>query len=72
LAGLAGTVLQRIYRQLRLPSPPLVTPYIVTQMSNDYILDVTKIKERLGYSPAYDYEQGFARLSLYRQNSGAI
>jgi nucleoside-diphosphate-sugar epimerase len=59
LATSTATLLERLYRLGRSRTPPLITPYIVAQMSLEFTLDITKAHQLLGYCPAYDYLDGF-------------
>ena len=57
LAAWAGSSLQAAYHRLGITTPPAVTPYIVAQMASHYTLDLTKAREKLGYTSPYDYTQ---------------
>lgn len=54
-----GTLLEFIYRIFRIKKSPLLTRYIVDQMSSDHILDISKAREELGYEPKRDIEHDF-------------
>jgi 2-alkyl-3-oxoalkanoate reductase len=58
-----GTGLEKLYKLLHLPAPPLITPYIVAQMAQEYTLDITKAQNLLGYQPPFTYREGFAEIA---------
>jgi nucleoside-diphosphate-sugar epimerase len=59
LAHGASACLEGIYRVAHRRTPPLITPYVVAQMTLDFTLDISKARRLLGYCPAYDYLDGF-------------
>jgi nucleoside-diphosphate-sugar epimerase len=61
----AGTALEKIYQLLNLAKPPLITPYIVAQMAQEYTLDISKAQTRLGYEPLFTYPEGFSKIKLH-------
>lgn len=54
-----ATLLELVYRMLFKKTPPLLTRYIVDQMSSDHILDISKAKKELVYEPTYDVSKDF-------------
>jgi 2-alkyl-3-oxoalkanoate reductase len=58
-----GKNLERIYKTLQITKPPLITPYIVAQMAQEYTLDIAKAKNYFGYDPPYIYEDGFKEVA---------
>jgi nucleoside-diphosphate-sugar epimerase len=57
-----GTILEYLAKFLRLQHAPLITPYIVAQMTEDHIIDCSKAKDVFGYSPEVEYKDGFKKL----------
>jgi nucleoside-diphosphate-sugar epimerase len=55
----AGTLLERTYNTLRLSSSPILTPYVVDQITHDFTMDTEKAHTMLGYTPQLEYPQGF-------------
>ena len=58
VASPAAAVLNRAYRLVRARRAPLLTPYIVSQLCNDYTLDIRHARQVLGYCPRYTYLDG--------------
>ncbi len=54
-----GIVLEFFYRLFALKKSPLLTRYIVDQMSSDHIFDISSAKEELAYSPTKSIEKDF-------------
>lgn len=54
-----GYLLQSIYLLFRIKKAPPLTPYIVRQMTNDHILDISKAISEIGYSPTKNYAEDF-------------
>jgi nucleoside-diphosphate-sugar epimerase len=67
LAQGAAALLERIYRLGRSRTPPLITPYVVAQMTFEFTLDISKARRLLGYCPAYDYLDGFRAIRAAMQ-----
>jgi nucleoside-diphosphate-sugar epimerase len=57
-----GIVLEKLFRLFRSSRAPLITRYLVEQMTADHTLSTAKATERFGYKPAVDYLTGFKRL----------
>ncbi len=54
-----GTLLQMIYKALGRRMAPPLTPYIVHQITNNHMLDISKARIELGYTPTKTYEKDF-------------
>lgn len=57
-----GIVLENVYRLMRRREAPLITPYIVEQMTSDHVIDCTKAERVFGYDPTVEYSVGFTDL----------
>lgn len=57
-----GIVLEFIARLVHAKESPLLTPYIVEQMTSHHIINCQKAKEMFGYGPTIEYTEGFKRL----------
>lgn len=71
--GLAH-VLLRTNATLRRRAPPFITPFAVNQLVSPCTLDISKARQRLGYDPQRDYDQGFRELRAWldqRQEHGS-
>jgi nucleoside-diphosphate-sugar epimerase len=62
-ARLAGYVLERAYRWLRLPGEPAMTRFVAAQLSTSHWYDITAARRDLGYAPAVSVEEGLKRLA---------
>jgi nucleoside-diphosphate-sugar epimerase len=62
LANAIGTALEKSYRFLRVQKSPLITPYLVEQMTSDHTVGCNKAKALFGYNPKVDYRKGFETL----------
>lgn len=62
LALFLGSLAQRLFRLFRTKRAPLVTPYLVEQMTSDHVLSIDKAQKILGYEPTVDYLTGFKQL----------
>lgn len=54
-----GSILEFLYRLFKIKNPPLLTRYIVDQMSSDHIFDISKAKNELQYHPTRNIKQDF-------------
>lgn len=52
---------QSLFRLLRSEKRPLLTPYIVYELTKDGTLDISKAKRLLGYAPTVTYREGFMK-----------
>ena len=57
-----GSILEYVAKILGLRHSPLLTPYIVEQMTSNHIIDCSKANAMFGYNPEVDYREGFKRL----------
>ncbi len=57
-----GTIFEYGARLLGLRHSPLITPYIVEQMTSSHIIDCSKAKRMFGYNPEVEYQDGFKKL----------
>lgn len=62
LANVLGVVLESIFKFLKISRPPLITPYIVEQMTSNHIINCNKAKGIFGYDPKIEYSEGFKKL----------
>ena len=62
-ARLAGRVLERTYRWLRLPGEPAMTRFVAAQLSTSHWYDISAARRDLGYEPAVSVEEGLRRLA---------
>lgn len=62
IALIIGTISEYLARLLGSQHSPLLTPYIVEQMTSNHIINCTKAKEMFGYSPEVEYHEGFKGL----------
>ena len=53
-----ATALERVYGLARSRRPPLLTPYIVSQISTECTLDIERARTLLGYAPTFDCRTG--------------
>jgi nucleoside-diphosphate-sugar epimerase len=58
LARPLAATLEAGYRLACVSHPPLLTRYIVTQLSQEYTLDIGRAQRVLGYQPAFTYLDG--------------
>lgn len=65
LAKFLGAALETIYRTLHLQQEPLLTSFIVEQLSTAHWFDITAARRDLGYTPRVTMAEGLARLSQY-------
>jgi nucleoside-diphosphate-sugar epimerase len=62
LAVSVGYLFEYVSKIVGLKHSPLITPYIVEQMTSDHIIDCSKARKTFGYSPEVEYPEGFKRL----------
>ena len=62
-AKLAGLVLERVYRTLRLSAEPPMTRFIASQLSTSHWYDITAARRDLGYVPHVGIDEGLQRLA---------
>lgn len=61
----SATALECAYRALRRPVAPPLTRYLISQLADDYTLDIAKANAQLGYAPRSDYRDGFAAVGAW-------
>jgi len=67
LAIPAGTLrlsawsLEKLYRLFHASNPPIITPYRIAQVINDYSFSIEKAERLLGYHPPSSTEEGIRR-----------
>ena len=61
-ARLAGRVLERAYRLLRLPGEPAMTRFVADQLATSHWYDISAAKRDLGYDPKVSTAEGLRRL----------
>ncbi len=59
LCLIIGSTLEFFYTLLGVKKAPLLTRYIVDQMSSDHIFDITKAQKELDYNPTRDIKHDF-------------
>jgi nucleoside-diphosphate-sugar epimerase len=59
LCLIIGSVLEFLYTLFGIKKSPLLTRYIVDQMSSDHIFDITKAQNELQYNPERDIKHDF-------------
>jgi 2-alkyl-3-oxoalkanoate reductase len=62
-AKLAGQLMERIYKWLRLPGEPRLTRFVVSQLSTSHWYNISAAKRDLGYHPRISIEEGLKRLA---------
>jgi nucleoside-diphosphate-sugar epimerase len=62
-ARLAGRVLERVYRLLRLPGEPAMTRFVASQLSTSHWYDISAARRDLGYTAAVSIDEGLRRLA---------
>ena len=58
-----GTVLEILYKTLRLPGEPPMTRFVASQLSNSHCYNVSKAKRDFRYRPLVNYEDAMQRLA---------
>ena len=59
-----GSVLESVYRLLRIQSEPRMTRFLAAQLATDHYFDLTRAREDFGYDPQISTEEGMRRLAL--------
>lgn len=65
LAYAIGTLAEATYKLLRIQSEPLVTRFVVQQMSAAHWYDISAARRDLGYSPRISIQEGLAKLQCH-------
>ena len=58
-----GTVLETVYRLLRLRSEPPMTRFLAAQLATSHYFNISRAKEDFGYRPAVSTAEGMRRLA---------
>lgn len=58
LAAPLANVLEYSFRLVRAGRPPLLTRYLVSQLANEYTLDISRAQQLLGYAPEFSFHTG--------------
>jgi len=61
-AYVVGSVLEWVYRILRLPGEPLMTRFVARQLATSHWFDMTAAGRDLGYTPQVSIDEGMLRL----------
>lgn len=64
-AYLAGTVLEGLYRLLRLQGEPRMTRFLAKELSTAHWFDLSAAQEDFGFSPQVTYNEGMKRLRVW-------
>lgn len=70
LAWPLASALELGFRATRSRRPPALTRYAVLQMSSEYTLDITRVRNHLGYRPSRDFHDGFSELAAHAMKLG--
>lgn len=62
VAYAVGIIFEFLARVLKMQRSPLITPYIVKQMTSNHVIDCSKAKRMFGYDPLIKYREGFKKL----------
>jgi nucleoside-diphosphate-sugar epimerase len=65
----AGTVLERSWDRLHRAGDPPITRYLAEQLSTAHWFDQRETRRALGWEPAVDLDEGFARLESWLRTS---
>jgi nucleoside-diphosphate-sugar epimerase len=69
VARAAGTVLERSWNLLHREDEPPITRYLAEQLSTAHWFDQRETRRALGWQPAVDLDEGFARLETWLRTS---
>jgi len=58
----AGSILETIWKLLRLKSEPLMTRFVASELAKDHWFDLTAARRDLDYHPRVSMDQGMERL----------
>ncbi|MEE8321121.1 MAG: NAD-dependent epimerase/dehydratase family protein [Gammaproteobacteria bacterium] len=62
VAYAAGTLLENIYKLLRIKKEPLMTRFVARQLASAHWFDLSAAKRDLGYEPVVSIDEGMQRL----------
>ena len=69
VARLAGAVLETAHRAFRLPGEPMMTRFLVQQLSTSHWYNIEAARRDLGYKPAVSIDEGLRRLGRWFDES---
>jgi nucleoside-diphosphate-sugar epimerase len=70
VARAAGTVLERVWARLDRADDPPITGFLAEQLSTAHWFDQRETRRALGWQPAVDMDEGFARLTAWFAQQG--
>ncbi len=70
VAWLAGALMESTHRALRLEGEPLMTRFLVHQLSTAHWFDITAARRDLGYQPKVSIDEGLRRLGRWFDEHG--
>jgi nucleoside-diphosphate-sugar epimerase len=65
VARVAGAVLETAHRALRLPGEPMMTRFLVQQLSTSHWYNIEAARRDLGYKPTVSIDEGLRRLGRW-------
>jgi nucleoside-diphosphate-sugar epimerase len=65
VAHLAGALLESVHRTFRLPGEPMMTRFLVHQLSTAHWFNIEAARRDLGYKPRVSIDEGLRRLGLW-------
>ncbi|HPF40876.1 MAG TPA: NAD-dependent epimerase/dehydratase family protein [Phycisphaerae bacterium] len=65
IALAAATVMETVYRGLRLPGEPRLTRFVVEELSSAHWFDISAARRDLGYAPSVSIDEGLQRLKSW-------
>lgn len=71
LAYLLGGLLEKTYTQFKLSGEPMMTRFLVHQLSTPHWFDISAAKRELNYTPSVSLEEGMSRLTQWLQSQTA-
>lgn len=72
LAWPIATVLERAFRAANAKQPPALTRSLVSQLTHEYTLDISRAQELLGYCPIRNFREGFAEIGRQLSETAAV
>ncbi len=67
-----GTLMEWIYRTLRLPGEPRMTRFVADELATEHWFDISAAKTDLGYRPRVTTPEGLERLRKWLQEEGRL
>jgi nucleoside-diphosphate-sugar epimerase len=65
VAWAAASILEAVYRRLRIRRRPPITRYLVAHLSHDVHFSIAKARRELGYAPRVDVDEAIARTAAW-------